>query len=420
VHSLFQSLRYSLSCQNVSPVQHDRYRNPLWGHDTQSSHAIPTPPFPRDSSRFSSSHLFAYTRVLSYVQRQGRRGRYLTWEWLAALGADQGIPFVLGHALSLKAIHGGKAKNDKIDSQKSAALLRGGMLPNAYGYPADRRATRDLLSHVQKTTSQYNVPAIGKKIASKANRAGVAARCAAPAVQQTIEVALALIPYYDQLLHDLELSILQTAQQHDAHPLYLLQTVSGLGKLLSLVLLYELHRLDRFPSVQECASYGRLVKCSQEAGGKRLGPSDAQIGHAHRKEALSAAAVLFLRNTPQGQRLLTRVEKKHETGKALRILAPKRAQAVYYMLKRTTAFDLDLFLRPSRSRAGEPGGLTGPPRDEPEASVLSSSGTAFVNAQGHLGPWIPEPDALSGPPLWLWQMRRSGAPGMRVLPLPRA
>ena len=68
-----------------------------------------------------------------------------TWYWLADLCADQGIPFVLGHALYMKAIHGGKAKNDKIDSQKIAALLRGGMLPKAYVSPAQMRATRDLL-----------------------------------------------------------------------------------------------------------------------------------------------------------------------------------------------------------------------------------------------------------------------------------
>ena len=43
-----------------------------------------------------------------------------TWYWLADLCADEGIPFVLGHALYMKAIHGGKAKNDKIDSQKIA------------------------------------------------------------------------------------------------------------------------------------------------------------------------------------------------------------------------------------------------------------------------------------------------------------
>jgi hypothetical protein len=68
-----------------------------------------------------------------------------TWYWLADLCAAEAIAFVLGHALAMKAIHGGKAKNDKIDSHKIAVLLRGGMLPQAYVYPAAMRSTRDLL-----------------------------------------------------------------------------------------------------------------------------------------------------------------------------------------------------------------------------------------------------------------------------------
>jgi hypothetical protein len=55
-----------------------------------------------------------------------------TWYWLADLCAQEGLPFVLGHALYMQAIHGGKATNDKIDAQKIAVLLRGGMLPQAY------------------------------------------------------------------------------------------------------------------------------------------------------------------------------------------------------------------------------------------------------------------------------------------------
>src|SRR4030066_1778197 len=68
-----------------------------------------------------------------------------TWYSLADLCAQEGIAFVLGHALYMKAIHGGKAKNDKIDAHKIAVLLRGGMLPMAYVYPREMRATRDLL-----------------------------------------------------------------------------------------------------------------------------------------------------------------------------------------------------------------------------------------------------------------------------------
>jgi hypothetical protein len=101
------------------------------------------------------------------------------WYGLADLCAQEGLPFVLGHALSMQAIHGGKAKNDTIDSQKIAGLLRGGMLPQAYVSPAAMRATRallrrrwpltrtraELLAHVQHTNSQDNLPESGTKMA---------------------------------------------------------------------------------------------------------------------------------------------------------------------------------------------------------------------------------------------------------------
>jgi transposase len=232
------------------------------------------------------------------------------------------------------------------------------MLPQAYVYPAERRATRDLLrrrlhlarkrgellAHVHNTNSQYNLPAIGKNIAYKANRDGVAERFADPAVQKSMEVDLSLVSHYDTLLRDVELTILKTAKQHDANTLYRLQTVPGIGKILSLVLLYEIHHIDRFPRVQDFASYCRLVKWAKESNGKRSGTSGSKIGNAHLKWAFSEAAVLFLRDNPEGQKFLSRLEKKHNKGKALTILAHKLARAVYYMLKRKVAFDMKRFL----------------------------------------------------------------------------
>jgi transposase len=280
------------------------------------------------------------------------------WSWLADLCAHEGLAFVLGHALYMKAIHGGKAKNDKIDSQKIAVLLRGGMLPQASVYPAAMRATRDLLrrrihlmrkraellAHIHNTNSQYNLPEIGKKIAYKTNRDGVAARFADPAVQKSMEVDLALIDYYDRLLTDLELHIAKSAKQHDAHTFYRLRSVPGVGKILALVLLYEIHDMHRFPRVQDFVSYCRLVKCAKESAGKRYGTSGKKIGNAYLKWAFSEAAALFLRKNLDAQRYRARLEKKHGKGKALTILAPKLARAVSYMLKRDTVFDMQTFL----------------------------------------------------------------------------
>ena len=281
------------------------------------------------------------------------------WYWLADLCARDDMPFILGHALSMKAMHGGKAKNDKSDAQKIAVLLRGGMLPQASVSPAERRATRDLLrrrmpltrkraewlAHIQNTNRQDNLPAIGKKRAYKANRTGVAERFPAPAVQKSMEGDLALIGYYDQLLRAVELHILKAAKQHDAQPLYLRQTVPGIGKILSLVLLYEMHDIQRFPRVQDFVSYCRLVKCARESAGKRSGSSGTKMGNASLQWAFSEAAVLFLRDNPAGQQSLTRLEKKHGQGKALTVLAQKLARAVYDMLTRHKACDMQTFLQ---------------------------------------------------------------------------
>jgi hypothetical protein len=57
------------------------------------------------------------------------------WYWLADLCAAEGIGFVLGHALYVRMIHGGKAKTDKINAAKIAGLLCGGLFPQAYFYP---------------------------------------------------------------------------------------------------------------------------------------------------------------------------------------------------------------------------------------------------------------------------------------------
>jgi transposase len=281
-----------------------------------------------------------------------------TWYWLADVCAAEGIAFVLGHALAMKAIHGGKAKNDRIDSHKIAILLRGGMLPQAYVYPAAMRSTRDLirrrlhlvrkrgqlLAHIQNTRAQYNLPVFGRKLAYHANREGVVEHFPDPSVQKSIAVDLALIDQYDALVTDLELTIVREAKRHNADAFHRLRSVPGIGKVLALTILYEIHDIARFDRVQEFASYARLIKCAKESGGKKLGTGGAKMGNVHLKWAFSEAAVTFLRHNPEGQKLVARLEKQHGKGKALSILAHKIGRAVYYMLVRGTMFSMDKFL----------------------------------------------------------------------------
>lgn len=258
------------------------------------------------------------------------------WYWVSNFCLDYAFDFVLGHALYMKAIHGGKTKNDRIDSYKIASLLRGGNFPIAYVYPKTMRATRDLLrrrtkimrhgadlkAHVSNTFSQFDEPAINRNI----------------------EMDLNVIAFYTSELASVEHFIEQTAKQHNAQDYQLIQTVPGIGRILALTILYEIGNIERFPSVQNFASYSRLIKCKAESAGKQKGTNGNKIGNAYLKWAFSEAAVLYLRGNEPAKKYIQRLKKRMSKAKALTALAHKLGRCVYFMLRNKTVFAAKRFL----------------------------------------------------------------------------
>ncbi len=282
-----------------------------------------------------------------------------TWYWIADLCQKESIPFVLGHALYMKAIHGGKAKNDKIDSHKIAVLLRGGMIPQSYVYPEKMRATRDLIrrrnhlvrkraeliAHIQNTNSQYNLEDTFGCLTYESHRTGIVEKFDDPVVQKSMSVDLAMVRSYDLILGDLERTIIRIARHHDPISYALLQTIPGVGKILGLVILYEIENIRRFATVQDFASYARLVKCSHESNGKKYGTAGSKIGNGHLKWAFSEATIIFLRGNEPVKKYLERMTRKHGKGKALSILSHKLGRTVYFMLKNKEPFNDEKFMK---------------------------------------------------------------------------
>jgi transposase len=281
-----------------------------------------------------------------------------TWYWLADLCADEKIDFVLGHALYMRAIHGGKAKNDKIDSYKISVLLRGGSFPLSYVYPKEMRATRDLLrrrnhlarkraelyAHIQNTATQYNLPPLGR-IAKPSERGDLLQKFTDPVVRMMVEVDLRTIEHYEKLLDALERKLEKIATGHDPVNLALLKSIPGVGRILGLVMLYEIENIARFPRQQDFASYCRLVKPSKESNGKSYGHSGKKIGNAHLRWAFGEAVVLMLKGNKPVQEMKQRLASKHGKGKAMAIMSHRLGRAVYYMLKNQVPFDQERFLR---------------------------------------------------------------------------
>ena len=281
------------------------------------------------------------------------------WYWVSDFCEEIGVDFILGHALYMKAIHGGKAKNDRIDSFKIANLIRGGNFPLAYVYPKAMRATRDLLrrrikmvrlganlkAHVSNTTSQYNLPANNVNLKNVCAREQVRKAFPDPVVQKNIDLDLAMIESYASELDKVERYIEKQAREHNPTALHLLRTVSGIGKILALTILYEIGDIRRFETVQDFASYSRLVKCKAESAGKSYGTSGNKIGNAHLKWAFSEAAVLYLRGNDKAKRYLQKLQRRMSKAKALSALAHKLGRCVYFMLKNETVFDESRFLK---------------------------------------------------------------------------
>jgi transposase len=290
------------------------------------------------------------------------------WYWLADLCQEQQVPFVLGHALYMKAIHGGKAKNDRIDAGKIARLLRGGTFPLAYAYPRGMRETRDLLrrrtylvrqraalmTHLQILNSQYNLAPFAKKLSFAANRTAldIAQRFADPSVQRSAAADLALIDALDEQIAALELYLTRTAKVDDVQTFHRLQTIPGVGKVLALILLYELHDVQRFDEVGQFLSYARLVRCAHESAGKKVGSGGRKIGNAHLRWAFGEAACLFLRSSERAKKGKQKQQAQRGEAKALAILAARLGRAVYHLLRKREAFDETRFWQGGGRRRG--------------------------------------------------------------------
>jgi transposase len=198
-----------------------------------------------------------------------------------------------------------------------------------------------LFTHLQILNGQYNLPPFPKKLSFAANRAelNIPQRFTDPSVQHSAAVDLAVIDVLDEQIGKLELYLTRTAKVDDVQTYHRLQTIPGVGKVLALVLLYEIHDIARFDSEGQFLSYARLVRCAHESAGKQLGSGGRKIGNAHLRWAFAEAACLFLRQSERAKKWQEKQLKKRDEGRVLAILAARLARAVYHLWRKEEAFD---------------------------------------------------------------------------------
>jgi len=278
------------------------------------------------------------------------------WYFLADACQVKGIPFVLAHALYLKLIHGGKNKNDRVDSEKLAHLLRANLIPPSYVYPAEKRPVRGLLrqrmTYVWRRAElmmrvQINQIAEGREPVAKGGKnrdvweGRLKELARHPLHQITAEVDLHMIRQYDLMILRLERELLRITKRDSWKEFNLLQTIPGIGRSLALTILYEMDRAERFPTVKNFLSYARLVKGSVASAGKIKGLRGGKLGNPYLRWAFGEAAVIAKRSHEMIKQYAQKLEQRHGKFKANSVLAAKLGRAVYFMLRNGTGFDLE-------------------------------------------------------------------------------
>ena len=281
------------------------------------------------------------------------------WYWLADGCHQAGIPFYLGHALYMKAIHGGKKKNDRIDARTLTNLMRTNYFPEAYAYPRQMRATRDLLrrrhryvaargacyTHIQNTFSQQAIlDPLSGEVKKKSTRREMPSRLPDPDLGMSVDCDLDLIDALDPMIHKIEKHVLAQAKHHDRNTLSILMTTPGVGEMLALTILYEIHTIERFRSASAFSSYSRVVKVERTSVDKKVKGGNQKIGNPYLKWAFSEIILVAQRWSPPIKRYYERLKSKHGPGRAKSIIAHKFAVAIYYMLKNNQAFDEKRFV----------------------------------------------------------------------------
>jgi transposase len=89
-----------------------------------------------------------------------------------------------------------------------------------------------------------------------------------------VEIDLLTIEHYEELLGTLERQLEKVGEHHDPVSLALLKSIQGVGRILGMVILYEIECIARSPREQDFASYCRLVKPTKESNDLRTDFAD--------------------------------------------------------------------------------------------------------------------------------------------------
>ncbi|MCU7929034.1 MAG: IS110 family transposase [Candidatus Thiodiazotropha sp. (ex Dulcina madagascariensis)] len=273
------------------------------------------------------------------------------WYWLVDGLQDHGFGVRLVNTAAVTQYNGLKYSGDHHDAYHLAHLMRLGILPTGYIYPKKMRTVRDLLrrrlSLVRSASSQlvsvqsqiWRSTGIRVK-SSELRKLDFEPPFMSNYELQSIHAGLSVFQAIHRQVADLEETAYAAVKLTDGFKV--LQTITGVGKVLGLTIQLETGDIDRFADAGKYASYCRCVDSKRTSNGKKKGEGNAKAGNKYLSWAFSEAAHFAIQYEPLAKRFYERKKAKTNGIIAIRAIARKLARASWMMLKHQIPYDAKL------------------------------------------------------------------------------
>jgi transposase len=269
-----------------------------------------------------------------------------TWWWLVDLIERLGHYPVLSHPKQTKAIAAARLKNDRVDAERLALLLRGDLLPTVWIPPAALREARELVRHriqlvwvrgvvrnrLQAMLARRNLqPTSGKSWLTQRGQRELRQLPLTEAPGRIRDDCAALLPTLDTQIRRLDAELV--ARWGGDSRVQRLMTIPGIGPFIAIVLVLELGDIRRFAHAKQVASYVGLTPRVRSSGGRVRAGHISKEGNRLLRWVLVLAATQAIRR-PGPLRAWFHAVKKRRGKKVARVaLARRLAEIVFHVWK---------------------------------------------------------------------------------------
>jgi transposase len=280
-----------------------------------------------------------------------------SYSWLVDEMERSGHHPKLCNPLEAKRRMGLTNKTDTLDAKGLAILLRNGTLPEVWIPPSELRDQRELLrlriflvrlrtrvkNRIHGTLARYNVQIPGADLFGAEARRQLEARLPelAEHSREAVEQELTTLDFLEKQIDSAEKrleAIMKVSVEAD-----LLKTLPCVGKILSMVFMLEIGRVDRFPTAAHLASYAGLVPRVQSSGGHtRMGQVCANVNRNLKWAFVETGNLIVINQrrlaATHVARLYQRIKRTKNHQKAVVAVERHSAEAAWWVLTKQEVY----------------------------------------------------------------------------------